>query len=236
MYKVLIVEDNKELADGLELLLSRQGYGCFPARSTEEAEELFKQQTFDICILDITLPDGNGIDLCKKLRGEKENLVILFVTADDREDTIVQGFMAGGDDYLVKPFRSRELLARMAAILRRSTQKENVRDRWFISGDVAVNFEEMKLFREGREILLRPMEFSLLKLLLEGNGGLLKREMIFEKLWDKDEKYVEENNLCVLASRLRSKLGVYEGNPYFETVWGIGYRWSLPVICEEKEV
>lgn len=232
MKRVLIVEDNKEAAESLRHLLVKEGYECYWAETKIKAYKMLKECSPHICILDITLPDGNGIRLCESIRQEYKNMAILFVTADDSEDSLVNGFKAGGDDYLVKPFRSRELLARIAAAVRKYSIPDKDAKNWYTSGDLHMNFQEMKVYR-GRELLvLRPKEYALMEQLIKANGGLLKRTQIFAEIWDKEENYVEENNLSVLASRLRSKLGDYQGKPYFETVWGIGYRWSLPITHE----
>ena len=235
MKRVLIVEDNKEAAESLRLLLTKEGYECCWAETKIKAYEAIKTYSPHICILDITLPDGNGIRLCENIRQKYQNMAILFVTADDSEESLVQGFKAGGDDYLVKPFRSRELLARIAAAARKYGTFEEAVSTWHISGDLRMNFDERKVYKNGETLTLRPKEYALLEQLVKANGGLLKRIKIFAEIWDNEENYVEENNLSVLASRLRNKLGDYQGKPYFETVWGIGYRWSLPVIHEKGE-
>lgn len=234
MKRVLIVEDNKEAAESLRLLLTKEGYECYWSETKIKAYEMLKHCSPHICILDITLPDGNGIRLCSSIRQEYKNMAILFVTADDSEDSLVNGFKAGADDYLVKPFRSRELLARITAAERKYSMLEEEAKNWYSSGNLQMNFQELKVYK-GREVLvLRPKEYALLQQLIKANGGLLKRTQIFAEIWDKEENYVEENNLSVLASRLRSKLGDYQGKPYFETVWGIGYRWSLPITHEKS--
>lgn len=233
MKRVLIVEDNAEAADSLRLLLTKEGYECFWSETKIKAYEMLKIYTPHICILDITLPDGNGIRLCDSIRKEYPNTAILFVTADDSEDSLVNGFNAGGDDYLIKPFRSRELLVRIAAAARKYALPEGEAKNWYRSGDLQMNFKEMKVYKNGELLVLRPKEYALMRQLVKANGGLLKRTQIFAEIWDIEENYVEENNLSVLASRLRSKLGDYQGKPYFETVWGIGYRWSLPITHEK---
>lgn len=234
MKRVLIVEDNKEAAESLRLLLTKEGYECYWSETKIKAYRMLKECSPHICILDITLPDGNGIRLCESIRQEYKNMAVLFVTADDSEDSLVDGFRAGGDDYLVKPFRSRELLARIAAAAKKYELPDEEAKNWYTSANLQMNFRELKVLRNGELVVLRPKEYALLEQLVKANGGLLKRTHIFAEIWDKEENYVEENNLSVLASRLRAKLGDYQGKPYFETVWGIGYRWSLPVTHEKS--
>ncbi len=230
MKRVLIVEDNREAAESLQLLLAKEGYECYWVETKVSAYEAIKIYLPHICILDITLPDGNGIRLCESIKREHPDIAVLFVTADDREESLVAGFKAGGDDYLIKPFRSRELLVRIEAAVKKYGKTEAENQNWYVSGNLRMNFEEMKVYKDGNRLELRPKEYALLEQLVKANRGLLKRTRIFAEIWDSEGNFVEENNLSVLASRLRNRLGDYEGKPYFETVWGIGYRWSLPIV------
>lgn len=230
MESILIVEDNLSVSENLGILLSKNGYNCYFAFTLENAYKILKQKEISLCLLDVALPDGNSLFLCETIRKQKNLYIsIIFVTADDKEETVVKGFEAGGDDYVVKPFRSRELVARIHALLRKKQEGETITKSKLITGDLAVDLEEYTVCKIQEKIDLRPLEFKLLEQLLKAEHCIVRREYLLDKLWDQFENYVEENTLSVHVSRLRSKLGFCEGKAYFETIWGIGYRWILPI-------
>ena len=217
---IAIVEDDKSLRDGLTELLAGAGYAVCAAGSLREAEKIAEA---DLWLVDVMLPDGSGLGLVRSLR-ERSSVPILVLTALDGEDSIIRGLKAGADDYITKPFRAGELLARVEANLRRVLP-----DAYSIqSGDLSCSFPDEHFRLRGEELSLRPMERRLLRILLESRGRLLTREQLLYRLWDKDENYVDENTLSVLVSRLRKALGQFRGMDYIETVRGAGYRWKLP--------
>ena len=223
--RVLIVEDDEVLRSGLAELLS--GAGCDPVTAAcfADAAELI-DESFDLYLVDIMLGDGSGLELCRRIR-QSHDSPIIFLTAIDDEDTVIEGLSAGADDYVTKPFRAGELLARVAANLRRRPQGGVI-----VSGSVRFSVADGRVFVSDEEIRLRRSEQTLLKLFLESGGRLLTRDYLLYAVWDAEGSEVEENTLSVLVSRLRKELGRYRGRDYIETVRGIGYRWSAPCTSE----
>ena len=218
--KIALVEDDKGLREGLCELLSGEGYALRTAGSLLETEGI---EGADLWIIDVMLPDGSGLDLVRRLR-KKDNTPLLILTALDGEDSVIEGLKAGADDYITKPFRAGELLARVEANLRRALP-----DAWELtSGALSFSFPDERIRLNGEALELRPMERRLLRLLLESRGRLLTRDHLLYQLWDSDGNYVDENTLSVLVSRLRKSLGRFQGEEYIETVRGTGYRWKLP--------
>ena len=219
---VLVVEDDEIILDSLRYSLVQAGYTVTAAGSVAEALAFLDTGApFDLCLLDIRLPDGSGFQVCDAIRA-KSSLPILFLTACDDEVSTVRALETGGDDYVSKPFRVRELLARMGAVLRRSgTQSEPVTA---MVGENQVNLQTGKLYREGQEVVLTAMEYKLLLVFLKNRGQLLSRSQILNQLWDAAGAYVNDNTLTVYVKRLREKLG--GGGALIQTVRGIGYRLS----------
>ncbi len=218
--KIAIIEDDRNLRDSLRELFSAEGYEVAAAASLREADALDEA---DLWLVDVMLPDGSGIDFVRKKR-EESSMPIMILTALDGEDSIITGLRAGADDYIVKPFRAGELLARADANLRRVLPAHYE----LTSGDVTYSFPDEHIRLRTEELHLRSMERRLLRLLLESRGRLLTREYLLYQLWDREENYVDENTLSVLVSRLRKELGRFQGEDYIETVRGTGYRWRLP--------
>lgn len=219
---VLVVEDDEIILDSLRYSLVQAGYTVTAAGSVAEALAFLDTGApFDLCLLDIRLPDGSGFQVCDAIRA-KSSLPILFLTACDDEVSTVRALETGGDDYVSKPFRVRELLARMGAVLRRSgTQSEPVTA---MVGENQVNLQTGKVYREGQEVVLTAMEYKLLLVFLKNRGQLLSRSQILNQLWDAAGDYVNDNTLTVYVKRLREKLG--GGGALIQTVRGIGYRLS----------
>ncbi len=219
---VLVVEDDEIILDSLRYSLVQAGYTVTAAGSVAEALAFLDTGApFDLCLLDIRLPDGSGFQVCDAIRA-KSSLPILFLTACDDEVSTVRALETGGDDYVSKPFRVRELLARMGAVLRRSgTQCEPVTA---MVGENQVNLQTGKVYREGQEVVLTAMEYKLLLVFLKNRGQLLSRSQILNQLWDAAGAYVNDNTLTVYVKRLREKLG--GGGALIQTVRGIGYRLS----------
>ena len=219
---VLVVEDDEIILDSLRYSLVQAGYTVTAAGSVAEALAFLDTGApFDLCLLDIRLPDGSGFQVCDAIRA-KSSLPILFLTACDDEVSTVRALETGGDDYVSKPFRVRELLARMGAVLRRSgTQSEPVTA---MVGENQVNLQTGKVYREGQEVVLTAMEYKRLLVFLKNRGQLLSRSQILNQLWDAAGDYVNDNTLTVYVKRLREKLG--GGGALIQTVRGIGYRLS----------
>lgn len=227
MAKILLVEDDSTLAMGIEYSLKNEGYMVDIAHNFTDGRDLVRQNNYDLIILDVELPDGNGFDLCREIRKDKTTPVI-FLTAQDEEVNIVMGLDLGGDDYITKPFRIKELISRIKAVMRR-TAKISQRD-LLISNDIKVNLLESKVYKDNELIWLTPSEYKLLIILMNNHHQVLSRSKILENLWDIDGDFVDDNSLSVYIRRLREKIEDDSSNPkYIKTVRGIGYRWDEDV-------
>ena len=212
--KILLVEDDAPLRGALEELLCREGYEVVKAANVRSARAAMDSEV-DLILLDVGLPDGDGVDLCKAWRREGLETPILFLTAKDEELDVVRGLDAGGNDYVTKPFRMQELLSRIRALLRRN-QKENALTR---SG-ITLDREKLLAIREGEVLLLTVTEYKILAKLIS-QRSIVTRAALLEALWDVDSRFVDDNTLSVHVSRLREKLG---GN-HIKTGRGVGYQW-----------
>lgn len=217
---VFVVEDDEIIQDSLRYSLVQAGYAVTTAGSVREALDCLERgEPFDLCLLDIRLPDGSGFQVCDAIRA-RGSTPILFLTACDDEVNTVRALETGGDDYIPKPFRVRELLARMGAVLRRSTPGQPGAAAPVLVGANQVDLQTGKVYRNGQEVVLTAMEYKLLLVFLRNRGQLLSRGQILNQLWDAAGDYVNDNTLTVYVKRLREKLG--EG--VIQTVRGIGYR------------
>lgn len=234
MIKILFVEDDLPLALGMEYTLKQEGFDVVHTKNLSEARDKYKNNEFNIILLDVMLPDGTGYELCKEIR-ENSEIPIIFMTACDEEGNIVMGLDMGGDDYVTKPIRVKELVSRINAVLRRKrveTKKEENSNR-IISGDIDVELLKYKVHKKGQAMDLTAIEYKLLLLLIKNSGNVLERNLLLERLWDTDGNFVDGNALTVYIKRLREKVEDDIKNPiYIETVRGIGYRWAK----EAKEV
>lgn len=223
MQQILLVEDDLALVAGLQYSMEKDGFQVQTAGSVQEGVQCFAQHQPDLVVLDVGLPDGTGFDVCKRIR-EQSSVPILFLTACDEETNVVMGLDMGGDDYIAKPFRLRELLSRIRALLRRSVDKPV---QALVSGSFSLRVKESRLYQNGEEISLTPAEFRLLSLLMQNEGHIVTREQLLDALWDSKGDFVDENTLSVYIRRLRAKV---EKNPsapvYIHTVRGVGYRWG----------
>jgi DNA-binding response OmpR family regulator len=223
MLSVLFVEDDATIAMGVEYSLKQDGFQVSLAYRLEEARDLLKHQPFDLVLLDLGLPDGSGYELCKEIRTAGDTPIIIL-SARDEEASIVLGLDLGADDYLTKPFRLRELISRMKAVLRRRAPVE-VADRTLICGDVTVVTQQAKVYKNGSEVILTALEYRLLLALILNQGRVLSRSQILAQIWDVDEDFVNDNTLTVYIKRLREKLEDDPQNPaLIKTVRGLGYK------------
>ncbi len=236
MMNVLVVEDDTIILEGLQISLEQEGYQVISASTMKDALDIVNsEQELQICLLDVMLPDGDGYQICKAVRA-KSQIPILFLTACDDEVHTVLALEQGADDYIAKPFRIRELLARMKAILRRSGMTNGAtngganevaggNDSGVVTiGDTEVNLNTAKCFREGEEIVLTAMEYKLLLIFIRHRGKNLSRQQILSEIWDEAGDFVNDNTLSVYIKRLRKKLGDSEESQLIQTVRGIGYR------------
>lgn len=226
--KILVIEDSRELQRELKDILNKDGYEVETVGSCQEAIDAIHNQSIDLCLMDIGLPDGSGFDLCREIRNYYKNPVIMLTSYDGEED-IIEGLNAGADDYVPKPFSIGVLRSRIASQMRRRNWDEEQRNKVYFSGDLKINFENKKFYRNGEPVQLRAMEIEICEVLIRNYGRLVTRELLLENLWDAKNNFIEDNTLSVHISRIRRKLQKYEGKDYIETVKGIGYRWNIEV-------
>ena len=221
--KIFIAEDDNVIQEGLRIALAQEGWELVTASCVEEAKERLAENsgTFDFCILDVMLPDGTGYDICSLIR-KSSNVPIIFLTACDDEVHTVLALEQGADDYIAKPFRMRELLARIKAVLRR-TGREDSQSSIVTIGQNELNTASGKLFRNGSEVILTSMEYKLLLIFVNNRGNVLSRQQILRHIWDAAGDFVTDNTLTVYVKRLREKL-CDENGEFIETVRGLGYR------------
>lgn len=220
---VLVVEDDEIILEGLKIALQQEGYEVKSATTQSDAMALVANGVpFDFCLLDVMLPDGDGYNICREIRRQSE-VPILFLTACDDEIHTVLALEQGADDYISKPFRIRELLARMKAILRRTGKsgKENVVQ---MVGDKQVDLQTGKIHGKDGEIVLTAMEYKLLLIFLKNRGQILSRQQILNQIWDEAGDFVNDNTLSVYIKRLRKKLGEGSEVDVIQTIRGVGYR------------
>lgn len=211
--KILLVEDNKSIIKGLEYAFAQNGYSCEYCLSLDEAVRK-APFNYDAAVLDIMLPDGNGFDLFKKIR-RYSDLPVIFLTAVDDEDSVVNGLELGADDYITKPFSTRELIARIKRVANKNSKKNIIT----VSG-VTLDLDKSAVFENGKQLELTALEYKLLSLLMQNVGKVVTRELIFEKIWDVSGNFVNDNTLTVYIKRVRKKLDA----DIIKTVKGMGYQ------------
>lgn len=224
--KILLLEDDGSLIDGLCYSLKKNGFLVDAAQTAAEAYKYLQSSSYDLLLLDITLPDGNGFDVCEWVRGQGSQVPVIFLTALDEEVNIIRGLDNGGDDYITKPFKLGELCSRIRALLRRSGRKETDSAERLSSGPVTVDLLSSRVFLDGRPLELTGAEYRLLCLLLKNAGNTVPRNTILEILWDTNGNFVDDNTLSVYIRRLREKIEADPSRPeHLLTVRGFGYQW-----------
>ena len=223
MEHILLVEDDRAIVMGLTYSLEQEGYQVTVQEDCPSALKVLEEQTFDLCLLDLTLPGGSGYDVCSRVK-ELGDTPVIFLTAMDDEVNVVMGLDMGADDYITKPFRVRELLSRIRSVLRRARRGgENLHQ--LIIGSLTVNTQEARVWKRGEEVFLTALEYRLLLTFLNHPGQVLTRSQLLEGIWDVAGDFVNDNTLTVYIKRLREKL---EDNPQapqiIKTVRGVGYK------------
>ena len=214
--KILLVEDNEMIVKGLVYSLSKEGFETNIAYNAQEAESKIESNVYDIIILDVMLPDGNGFELCKHIK-ENKDIPIIFLTAKDDEKDVVNGFNLGADDYVIKPFRTMELISRIYNVLKRYNKDKNVIE----IGQVRIDLEANRVYVDNKEVEFTALEYKILVLLYTNAGKTVTREKILDKIWDVAGNFVNDNTLTVYVKRIRDKLGKSD---VIKTIKGIGYR------------
>jgi DNA-binding response OmpR family regulator len=224
MKRIFLVEDNLSLSSGLSFALQKQGYLVVLARTNLEAASLWSDDRYDLVILDVSLPDGSGFELCQKIR-KTSTVPIIFLTAADEETDIIMGLDIGGDDYITKPFKLAVLLSKINALLRRSdhcTQEQTELN----SNEIKVLLLKGEVYKKEERIDLTANEYKLLCFFMENPDRVLSPDLILSKLWDCDENYVDNKTLTVYIRRLRTKIEDQPSNPKkIVTIRRMGYKW-----------
>ena len=226
MSKILLLEDDLSLINGLSFVFKKQGFELSIARTLKEAEGMWKDGKYDLLILDVSLPDGCGFEFCKKVRLTSK-VPIIFLTASDEETSIIMGLDIGGDDYITKPFKLGVFVSRINALLRRANSFQAM-DTELQSNGIKVLLLQGQVFKNGVLLDLTAVEYKLLCLFMRNPNMVLTKEQILDKLWDCDGNYIDSSTLTVYMRRLRMKI---EDNPsepqMLLTVRGMGYKWNI---------
>ena len=218
---IFLLEDDEAIGIALTYSLQSEGYEVMLAKSIREAKSVIDNNTFSLYLLDLTLPDGSGYDICKAVKAQGDYPVI-FLTAYDDEANVVMGFDLGADDYIAKPFRLKELLARIKSVLRRYSKE--TADGIINIQNIRVNTNEARVFKNDEEVILTAMEYRLLLTMLNNRGMVLTRNKLLEDIWDIEGDFVNDNTLTVYIKRLRNKIEDEPAEPkIIKTVRGMGY-------------
>jgi DNA-binding response OmpR family regulator len=224
--RILFVEDDEIIASGLCYTFEAEGFGVLLCGTVKSALEAIPREAFDIAVLDLSLPDGSGFSLCEAVKAKSRSIPVIFLTAVDDEANTVRGLETGADDYIAKPFRIRELLARVNAALRRSAAAGD-NSGVLELGDIRIYTDQARVEKNGLDLALTAQEYRLLMLFAKNRGRVISRELLLEALWDSAGEFVNDNTLTVSVKRLREKLG--ERGSVIETVRGLGYRANWEV-------
>ena len=226
MSNILLLEDDLSLINGLSFALRKQGYGLEVARTIKEVDTVWAEGKYDLLILDVSLPDGSGFEICEKVR-QTSKVPIIFLTASDEEVNIIMGLDMGGDDYITKPFKLGVLLSRINALLRRAGDFSRT-DTEIQSNGLKAILTQGKVYKNGELLDLTAGEYKLLCLFMQNPGTVLSKEQILEKLWDNEGNYIDNNTLNVYIRRLRTKVEDNPSNPQMIlTVRRMGYKWNI---------
>lgn len=225
MKRILFVEDDLSLISGLSFAVKKQGYELDIARTCLEAEALWANEKYGLVILDVSLPDGSGLDLCAGIR-RTSKVPIMFLTAADEETDIIMGLDIGGDDYITKPFKLAVFLSRLHALFRRSDNFNQIETQLNSNG-INVQLLKREVYKNGKRLDLTAGEYKLLELFMENPDIVLSPEQILSKLWDCDGNFIDNNTLTVYIRRLRTKIEDQPGKPQkIVTVRRMGYQWN----------
>ena len=222
---IQIVEDDRALSDGIVLALGEQGTEFVQCTGVKSAEKVYREQSPDLIILDINLPDGNGFELCKLIKPQHPDTIVIFLTANDQESDQIRGYEVGAVDYITKPFVIGALQRKIKAMFAMLEHHKPAKD-IYDDGRLFLDFSEQTASLNGKPLTLSPMEYKMLNLFRKNPRQVLTRGQLLEKLWDIDERFVDEHTLTTSISRIRSKIESDGGAPYIKTVYGMGYQWT----------
>ncbi len=225
MKRILLVEDDLSLINGLSFALKKQGYQLDVARTGSDADRMWEEGKYDLVILDVSLPDASGFDICRKIR-RTSKVPVMFLTAADEETDVIMGLDIGGDDYITKPFKLAIFMSRINALLRRSDHFHQA-DTELDSNGITVRLLKGEVYKDNQQVELTAGEYKLLCLFMENPDRVLSAEQILNRLWDSEENYIDNNSLTVYIRRLRTKIEDDPGNPRrIVTVRRMGYKWD----------
>ena len=220
MKQIFLVEDDKEIAKNLTRLLREEGFSVTCASAKKEAQALLESQKFDLSLVDISLPDGNGFAVCTEIK-QTQDIPVIFLTASGDEASVVTGLNMGADDYITKPFRPRELIARIKTALRKYGDSPTV----FEIGRISVNTASGVVKKDGKDVFLSALEYRLLLVFINNPKNIITRDRLLDELWDAAGEFVNNNTLTVYIKRLREKIEEDPTDPQIIlTVRGTGYR------------
>lgn len=224
MKQILIVEDDALLNKTLSYNLAHDGYSIVSVLNAKAAAAALAEAAFDLVLLDINLPDGSGYELCRRITQEHPNAVVVFVTANDEECNELKGYALGAVDYITKPFSIDALQQKIKAMFR-MLGHPRLKNDIYDDGRLFLNFSQQTAALNGRALALSPMEYKVLDLFCKNPKQVLTRRQLLEKLWDVDERYVDEHTLTTTISRIRGKIET-DGTGYIKTIYGMGYQWT----------
>ena len=228
MNRILLLEDDVSLIDGLVYSLEKNNFDVEVARTVCEAKQYLSElDRYDLLILDVTLPDGTGFDVCEKVRKENQYIPIIFLTASDEEVSVIRGLDSGGDDYIAKPFKLGELCSRIRALLRRAGVSKSGKNTSIKCGDISIDLLGNRATLQGKTLDLTSAEYRLLCLLVKNANRVVTRAIILNELWDDTGNFVDDNTLSVYVRRLREKVESDPSHPeHLITIRGFGYQWK----------
>ena len=217
MKHILLVEDNYTIIMGLKYSLEQENFKVISAQNVSEFNGKIDKNDIDLVLLDVSLPDGNGFEICKEIKSKKD-IPVIFLTAQDEETSVVLGLDLGADDYIVKPFRTRELISRINSVFRRYGHNESNLIQY---KNIKIDTSSAKVYKDNEEIIFTSLEYKILLMLFSNQNKLISREQLLEKIWDIAGNFVNDNTLTVYIKRIREKLG---DEIIIKTVRGLGYR------------
>ena len=217
--EILLVEDSDSIILGLKYSLEQENFNVRVTKTEEDSKKIIETEDFDLILLDITLPDGNGFNICKFVK-ERKDIPIIFLTARDEETNVVMGLDLGADDYIIKPFRTRELISRINSVFRRYN-KADINSNIIKYKDIKIDMNQAKVYKGEQEIIFTSLEYRIVLMLFSNVNKLITRDELLEKIWDIAGNFVNDNTLTVYIKRIREKL---EDENIIKTVRGLGYR------------
>lgn len=227
MERILVVEDDLALSTGLCFELDAVGYVSQAAYNCRKARYLAEHEEFALILLDVNLPDGSGFELCREIKNRNPQIPVVFLTANDLEEDVLNGFDLGAEDYITKPFNMKILLKRVEVAIRRGsvTAEPSTGGECYRDDFLQLDFTALAAVRGGEKLVITPNEYKLLKVMTANAGKVVTRQSLLERLWDCDGNFIDDHTLTVTMNRLRAKIED-EGHVYIKTVRGMGYVWQ----------